>query len=383
MTMIASHIVVSREAGTAPPEPLNSILDLARWAPSGDNTQPWRFEIINENRFVVHGFDTRSECVYDLDGHGSQLSLGAMLETIAIASTAYGREADIQRRSDSPEQNPVFDVLLRPAPAIAADPLAASIQTRSVQRRPLSMRALTREEKRALEAAVKPDFTVLWLEGWPAKWAAARLMFANAKLRLTMREAYEVHRRIIDWGKRFSEDKIPDQSFGLDPLTLMLMRWVMASWNRVKFFNTFLAGTLSPRIQLDLVPSLACGAHFALLADRVPETLMDYVEAGRRVQRFWLTADHLRLQLQPEMTPLIFARYLREERHFTQQEEILKAASPLATRLGSLLGEGLERAVFIARIGAGPRAQSRSVRLPLQKLEQQVNSQPGSENRGK
>jgi len=379
MTLIDSRIVISGETGTAPPEPLNSILDLARWAPSGDNTQPWRFEIINENQFVVHGFDTRSECVYDLDGHGSQLSLGAMLETIAIASTAYGREADIQHRSDSPEQNPVFDVLLRPASAIAADPLAASIQTRSVQRRALGMRAISNEEKQTLEAAVKPGFTVLWLEGWPAKWAAARLMFANAKLRLTMREAYEVHRRIIDWGKRYSEDKIPDQSFGLDPLTLMLMRWVMASWNRVKFFNTFLAGTLSPRIQLDLVPSLACGAHFALLADRAPETLMDYVEAGRRVQRFWLTADHLRLQLQPEMTPLIFARYLREGRRFTLQEETLQAASPLAARLGNLLGEGLERAVFMARIGAGQRARARSVRLPLQKL----NRQPERENQAK
>ena len=355
------------------PEPLNSILNLARWAPSGDNTQPWRFEVIDENRFVVHGFDTRSECVYDLDGHGSQLSLGALLETIAIAATAHGRETDIRHRSDSPEQAPIFDVLLRPS-AIAADPLAASIQTRSVQRRPLSMRALTSDEKQVLEAAVKPGFTLLWVEGWPGKWAAARLMFANAKLRLTMREAYEVHRRIIDWGKRFSEDKIPDQSFGLDPLTLRLMRWVMASWKRVRFFNTFLAGTLSPRIQLDLAPSLACGAHFALLANRAPETLMDYVEAGRRVQRFWLTADHLGLQLQPEMTPLIFARYLREGCRFTAQEEILKAASPLATRLGNLLGEGLERAVFMARIGAGPRAQSRSLRLPLQKIETRRDS---------
>ena len=365
--------------GVAPPrEPLNSILDLARWAPSGDNTQPWRFEIINENQFVVHGFDTRSECVYDLDGHGSQLSLGAMLETIAIASTAYGREADIQHRGNSPEQNPIFDVLLRPA-AIAVDPLAASIHTRSVQRRPLHLRALTHEEKRTLEAAVTPGFTVLWLEGWPTKWAAARLMFANAKLRLTMREAYDVHRRIIDWGKRFSEDKIPDQSFGLDPITLRLMRWVMGSWGRVKFFNTFLAGTLSPRIQLDLIPSLACGAHFALLADQAPATLMDYVTAGRRVQRFWLTADQLKLQLQPEMTPLIFARYLREGRHFTQQEETLKAAAPLAARLGKLLGRDIERAVFMARIGAGPHAQARSIRKPVQKLRQGASPEKGAE----
>ena len=52
------------------------ILDLARWAPSGDNTQPWRFEISGDLQVVVHGFDTRDHCVYDLRGHASQLALG-------------------------------------------------------------------------------------------------------------------------------------------------------------------------------------------------------------------------------------------------------------------------------------------------------------------
>lgn len=374
--------MLADDATTAVPEPLGSILELARWAPSGDNTQPWRFEIVDANHFVVHGFDTRHDCVYDLDGHGSHLALGALLETIVIAATAHQRRAEIHLRSESPEQAPVFDVALTLAPTSAPDPLLTSIRTRCVQRRPLHMRQLTRAEKQALETAVKPGFSVAWIEGWSGKWSAARLMFANAKLRLTMREAYEVHRRIIDWGKRFSEDRIPDQSFGLDPLTLRLMRWVMGSWERVRFFNTFLAGTLSPRIQMDLLPSMACGAHFALLAERPPAALMDYVEAGRRLQRFWLTADRLGLQLQPEMTPLIFTRYLREGRSFTAQESIQKAARPMAGRLKTLLGAGLERAVFLARIGAGPRAESRSVRLATNKLQYRPAAFPGKVKEG-
>ena len=28
--------------------PVEQVLDLARWAPSGDNTQPWRFDITGE-----------------------------------------------------------------------------------------------------------------------------------------------------------------------------------------------------------------------------------------------------------------------------------------------------------------------------------------------
>ena len=47
---------------------IEQILELARWAPSGDNTQPWRFEVLGDDHFVVHGFDTRDWCLYDIDG---------------------------------------------------------------------------------------------------------------------------------------------------------------------------------------------------------------------------------------------------------------------------------------------------------------------------
>src|SRR6185369_10805599 len=71
------------------------ILDLARWAPSGDNSQPWRFEVLGDDHVRVHAFDTRRDCVYDLEGHASQLSVGALLETIRIAAGAYQRVASI------------------------------------------------------------------------------------------------------------------------------------------------------------------------------------------------------------------------------------------------------------------------------------------------
>src|SRR6187402_2826174 len=89
---------------------IEQILDLARWAPSGDNTQPWRFEIVDAMHVVVHGFDTRDHCVYDLDGHPSQISIGALLETIVIAASQHGLRADITRRKQSPDSKPTFEV---------------------------------------------------------------------------------------------------------------------------------------------------------------------------------------------------------------------------------------------------------------------------------
>lgn len=346
---------------------IEQILDLARWAPSGDNTQVWRFEIVAPDQVAVHCHDTRDHVVYDLDGHPSQVAHGALLETLAIAASAHGLRADVARRPGQPDTHPVYDVRLVPDAAITPSPLLPAITTRSVQRRPLSTRALTAQEKQALEAAVGPGHQVQWIEGLGGRWAAARLMFNNAKLRLTMPEAYEVHRRIIDWGKTHSTDKVPDQALGVDNGTLALMKWAMVSWERVNTMNN-LMGTWAPRLQMDLLPSMACGAHFVIRARQAPAGIDDYVAAGRATQRFWLTAATLGLQLQPEMTPLIFGRYVRNQLRFTRLDALQERARRLYDQLCRVTGPDPATAMFMGRLGAGKAPTARSVRKPLAEL---------------
>jgi len=351
------------------PQPIADILEHARWAPSGDNTQPWRFEVIDDHHLVVHGFDTRDHCVYDLDGHPSQIAHGALLETLAIAASAHGLRAEISRRPDSPDTHPDYSVDLIPDSALTPDPLLPQIRQRSVQRRPMRTTPLTAAQKQALQDAVGKLYTVRWFEGGAQRWQLAKLMFDNARLRLTMPEAYAVHREIIHWQARFSEDKVPDQALGLDAMTLRLMRWVMASWQRVRFFNTWLAGHLTPRIELDLLPGLFCAAHFAVVANKAPLTADDYVEAGRAVQRFWLTATNLGLQLQPEMTPVIFGRYVREGTPFSRMPGATDTAAKLGSRLGVIMKDvPVSQVAFLGRIGSGEAAYSRSLRLPVDRL---------------
>ena len=351
-----------------PPTVIEQILDLARWAPSGDNTQPWRFEIVDDRNIVVHGFDTRDHCVYDLDGRPSQISLGALLETISIAATEHGMLAIITRRVEPLETKLTFDIRFVSNSSIQPDPLIPYIQQRSVQRRPMRSRPLTMYEKQTLEASVGASYRILWLEGFNVRLQTARLMFNNAKLRLTMPEAYLVHRDIIQWNSRYSEDRVPDQALGIDPLTARLMRFVMKSWQRVEFFNTFLAGTWAPRIQMDFIPSLACAAHFVIKAQQEPKSIDDYIATGRAVQRFWLTLTQLGLYMQPEMTPLIFLSYIRKEIQFTKLEKVQREARKLESQVKKIIGTDSLDAVFIGRLGAGPAPTARSTRLSLGQL---------------
>ncbi len=345
------------------------ILDRARWAPSGDNTQPWRFEIASVDHLVVHGFDTRDHVVYDLDGHPSQLAVGALLETIVIAASAERLTCRIERRPDTPETHLLIDVRFEHSDGSAPDPLAPFIEQRVVQRRPMSPRPLTVEQKSVLTKALPAGYSVVWFEGWEKRYRMARLLFDNAKIRLNIPEAYQVHKAVIEWGARYSEDRIPSQAVGVDPLTERLMQWAMARWERIEFLNKWLLGDLAPRIQLDLLPGLFCAAHFALLAPASLRMIDDYLAAGRAMQRFWLTASSLGLLCQPEMTPVIFARYNRNRTTFTNTAEAIPLAASLHSRLKhALSAHNEEHLFFLARIGNSPRPVTRSTRLPLKRL---------------
>ena len=107
-----------------------------------------------------------------------------------------------------------------------------------------------------------------------------------------------------------------------------------------------------------------------IIADKPLETIDDYLAGGRAMQRFWLEATRLGLQFQPEMTPVIFSRYVAQSMNFTSVVEEQELAVRLAGDLTALLGgdgDPLKR-LYMGRVGFGPKPKSRSIRPPLERL---------------
>lgn len=348
---------------------LIQILDLARWAPSGDNTQPWRFEVVADNHIAIHGFDTREHVIYDFEGRPSQMAHGALLETLRIAASGFQLSTEWRVRPRCAENAPVYDVILTKQPDLAADPLLPYIEQRVVQRRPMRTTPLSESQRENLANAVGPNYLVEFFEHPRDRFRVARLLWDNAYIRLTCPEAFQVHRDIIEWGVRFSEDRLPEEAIGVDPLTAKLMKWVMASWNRVEFFNRYLMGTIVPRIQLDFIPAMACAAHLLLRPRRPPISLKDYVESGIAMQRLWLNATANGLYLQPEMTPVIFRWYAKAGREISADSKINDGVRLLASRFETLVGVQNEEAfAFFCRVGKSEKPLSRSLRKDLRQL---------------
>ena len=358
-------------------ERLLRILDAARWAPSGDNTQPWRFEILSPEHIILHGSDTRRHVVYDLEGHASQLAIGGCIESVSIAARSEGLKTEISYRNSkiSPDEHPLFDIRFSEMEQIQPDPLYPFLRTRCVNRKPFDKTPLTSDEKefiaREIHPADKhfPPHEVLWLESKSQKNTMAGIAQSSGHLRLTIPEGYAVHREVIEWNAATSEDRIPDQALGLPNPILPMMKWIMASWNRVHFFNRFLAGTFIPRIYMDLLPALGASAHFVLLSPSAPKTLEDYVASGQALCRFWLSTTRHGLQFQPEMTPLIFRSYVQSKIPFSIRPGASEEARKIGLTLEGLIGkEYADRAVFLGRIGRGMAPSARSLRRPLSSL---------------
>lgn len=365
----------TRVAGDLADARLEQILDLARWAPSGDNSQPWRFAIHDARMVDIDIHQQSAHDIYDYNGgQPSLISAGMLLETIRIAASAH-------RCAVAWDYRGAFDgihriaVRLKDTPEEERNALLPYVTLRSVDRWPYRRVPLTSRQKLELQAALDPELAVEWFESTAERWRIAQLNGMATDIRLRIPEAFAVHRRILDWNRSQSPDGIPVTAIGLDRATLKLMRWAMQDWSRVARLNRFPGATLGARMQMDYLPGLACAAHFVIRRRHSSgESVADLLRAGEALQRFWLTATRLGLALQPSLAPLCFAYYGRSRTAFTADSRICAGAVALAERLDRTVCEGARSSaddiLLLGRIGL-PKTRGpgpRSVRRPLEDL---------------
>lgn len=373
-------------------KPIEEVFEYAKWAPSGDNIQPQRIEVKSELSCIIHGFDTRDHVVYDLQGNASKLALGCFIENCKIAAQSLNYQLEItpttNKLGKAPEDEeyskyPTFALALTPATeSLPPHSLFPYIKTRCVQRKRMGTKKLSSVEKQKLTDILPKGFSIIWKESFAERWTVAKFMYGNSTTRLSMKEGYDVHSKIMEFtpisqdtseekncNSTFSKDKLPAKSLGIDPITIALTKWSLKSWPRFRFLDKYLAGTIAPKLLLDFSTSIKSCAHFIIVADEEPKSLDDYLAAGAAIQRFWLQATQLQLGFQPEQTPVIFSEYLRNNIDFSTNEFTKKNVIAIDKDFKKLIGEeNVKRAVFMGRIGRSTTPTSRSVRLSLDEL---------------
>ncbi len=346
---------------------LEVILDLAKWTPSGDNSQPWQFEIKNDTEFTLRFHNEDS--VYDFSGRPSALTIGSFIQTFKIAASNFNYRVDWKYESAGPKNHNV-DFRIIHDDHVREDPLFSLITIRSVNRFSYKTTALTPKQKTLLAESLGEQFNVRWFESFSDRLTIAKLNALATNIRLSIKEAYPTHKHMMDFKNDFSPDKVPIKAAGVSLPTQKLMEFSFQSWQRVNFMNKFLGAAVVPQIEMDFLPGILCAGHYIIEWKNPAESknILEVLAAGEALQRFWLTLTQLGFAMQPSVAPIAFAHYSKNKIPFTQNFAMQKKADKLARDLEKIIP--LENIVFMGRVGMPltTRCAPRSVRKELKDI---------------
>ena len=344
------------------------ILESAILAPSGDNCQPWRFEVVG-NRIDIFNLPERDTSLFNYRQRASLVAHGALIENILIASSAMGYKAKLTTFPNLANPDLVATVELEESGAGAGDePLYPFISLRSTNRKLYKSLPLTEEQRQSLVSSSKAlrAGEVRLVESEGEKRAVGKVIGLNDRLVFENRHLHAFlfdHIRWSDAEARQTRDGLDLKTLELAPLDALAFR-MFRNWSLLQMLNRFGIS----RIIAGNAEKLALSASTLGIVTVGGNADEDFLTGGRLVQRVWLAATRLGLSFQP-MTGIIFLmqRGLDGETEGLASEHLNRvrdAHERLATAF-RLKGETI---VMLFRIGHGVAPSARSSRLPVDKL---------------
>jgi hypothetical protein len=322
-----------RHAQPAPSEELTQLKEIVRCAtlaPSGHNTQPWRFRIDGRAIAILPDLSRRTPVV-DPDDHHLYVSLGCAAENLLLAARAFGLPGTMEFRPDA--DGVVSVAMERAKPEESA--LFRAIPDRQCTRADYDGKALHPDELRLLEAAGSGDgvSVLLLTERASIERVLDHVVQGNTTQVRDPAFVDELERwiRFGDGEAVRSADGLTARSTGNPPAP----RWL----GRLMFRALFRAKPENDKCARQIRSSAGIAVFVSDVDDRA-----HWVEAGRCYQRFALQATALGIR----------------NAFVNQPVEV----ADLRPGFACALGLGGRRPDLVVRFGRGP-SMPRSLRRPL------------------
>ncbi|MFH1024382.1 MAG: hypothetical protein V1809_13465 [Planctomycetota bacterium] len=342
----------------------DSLFSAAARAPSGDNTQPWRFILDRvRRRILVRVVPERDPSPMNAGQRMARIACGAAVENLLISARACGW--GLRVGDDSGDALAVIEIEKEGPIAISpAGDIAARVTNRRVyEGRPVPADVL---ERLGRVACPRPGTRLTWV-GDRARLGALAAVIGRADTVMfgehSMRQAF-LH------NIRFDADFAAEVEEGMSKASLEVSRPEIQGMNTVFRGPDWLFKLSGSRMMLGMhtrrLITSASGLAVVTTADRSPG--VDF-EVGRVVERAWLALTAEKLAVQPMMSVAVLANALengspelvaRVRREGT--EEIL---AEFRRRLSEIGGDHVG---FILRFGYAPPPTGRTGRLPANKV---------------
>ena len=342
---------------------LINILKISVNAPSGDNSQPWKFSI-KDNQINIYNISDADPTLYNFQQRGSYIAHGALIENILICAQELGFKTSVKLLANQNTEHIAKIIFHKTEPV--HNPLFNFIKTRSTNRKPYEKTPLANEQKQKL-LNLNKYYTSSQLYLTSEKQNIiniAKTISLNERLILENKKIHQTLFSFIRWTEEEEQEKMDGlyiKTLELAPPQEKAFK-IFSNWSVLKYLNKINIGKL---IAKDTAKLYAKSGAFGLIVtnDDAPES---YIQIGSLLQEIWLTVSQLNLSLQPVTALLYLNQRIKsgDTEHFTQDQiELIQQANQNIERTFDIK-QGTPAMLF--RVGQADQPSAKSIKkLPL------------------
>ena len=275
---------------------ITKIIDAAAAAPSGDNSQPWRF-VVRGNIIEFHYLPELDHPILNHEDGGTLIALGAALENAALEACALGLDPNIVYQENG---SCVAEMTLAEGGSLdlADVPLHAAIPSRHSNRKAYKKTPLSSEHRTAIleSRLVQSGLTLSLVEGPEALARVGRALTTMEEIALGNSRLHKLFFADILWSDEDNEagkTGLHIKTLELPPPARVLFR-LLKHWPVAKLLSTI--GFPTKVAETNAVQNASTAAFGIISAAETSRAV--YLDIGRTLERVWLVATARGLALQ-------------------------------------------------------------------------------------
>jgi len=353
---------LARAGKTITREDIRRVVTYGTMAPSGGNAQPWRF-VAKKGRIRCFVAPEKCRTLTNFKNLASYVAVGAAVENMDIAARAIGFETEVKVAPDPADKYAICDFTLKlPTQSIEPPLLAPFLAKRATNRRLGPKMPLPDGSANALMAAAEDAGGKLFLATEDAGiLELASILAENDRRSLLSRRLNEEMGAELRW----TEAEAGETRDGIDVLTmeappagLAVMR-MASSWEAVEFLAKTKMGGALGRLAAGAI-SLSSAVGLVVVKGNGPSS---YFQGGRVLERVWLEATRLGVNLQPWSSIVYLFARLERGGGKGLEPDFSESLARLRKRFASVFPVPNDCAeILLFRLFVGPEPSARALR---------------------
>lgn len=339
-------------------ESVKKIIEAGVLAPSGGNSQPWRFEV-DGSKVYVWALPERDHAILNFRYRGTWIAHGALLENMITAASKTGFLASVKIFPRPEEPNLTFEINFEkifPNP----EPFYEAIFKRCTNRKIYNTTPLSKNQKEDL-SRLGGDFLKLIEDPVQIK-ILAEAVSANEIVMLENKVLHKLFFQEIVWTDKEELQKKTGlylRTMEIPPPAQVMLR-LFKRWPIMKFANKLGAAR---KIAADNAKNYAAVAAMCVIV--VNDSDNNFIEAGRIIERLWLyaTAANLKFHLITGV-PFLWQGINSGKTSSIFSKEHIDFIKKAYQDIVEVSGSDGKIPVAIFRIGEDGEPSARSSRLP-------------------